>query len=57
MHYRVWRDDRNWVTVDEEEYFENLVKLVEVHSDINNCIYQSRFNQRAMFEALLSCMW
>ncbi len=24
------RDDRNWVTVDDEEYFENLFKLVEV---------------------------
>jgi len=29
-HYRVMRDDRNWVTVDDEEYFENLFKLVEV---------------------------
>lgn len=24
------RDDRNWVTVDDEEYFENLLSLVEV---------------------------
>ena len=29
-HYRVRRDDRAWVTVDDEEYFENLFKLVEV---------------------------
>ena len=29
-HYRVRKDDRGWVTVDDEEYFENLVKLVEV---------------------------
>lgn len=28
-HYRVRRDDRAWVTVDDEEYFENLFKLVE----------------------------
>ncbi len=29
-HYRVWRDDRAWVTVDHVDYFENLFKLVEV---------------------------
>ena len=28
-HYRVCKHQRNWVTVDDEEYFENLVKLVE----------------------------
>ena len=31
-HYRVRRNDSNWVTVDDEEYFENLVKLVEVQT-------------------------
>ena len=29
-HYRVQRNEKNWVTVDDEEFFENLVKLVEV---------------------------
>ena len=29
-YYRIARDNRNYVTVDEEEYFENLVKLIEV---------------------------
>lgn len=29
-HYRVWRDTRGWVAVDDEEYFENLAKLVKV---------------------------
>ncbi|XP_003386644.1 PREDICTED: tyrosine-protein kinase CSK-like [Amphimedon queenslandica] len=28
-HYRVRRNEKNWVTVDDEEYFENLVSLVE----------------------------
>ena len=32
-HYRVRRDERSWVTVDDEEYFENLFKLVEVRSN------------------------
>ena len=31
-HYRVQRNDISWVTIDSEEYFENLVKLVEVCS-------------------------
>ena len=35
-HYRVMRDKRNWVTVDDEEYFENLFKLVEVSHSFNN---------------------
>ena len=36
-HYRVRRDHRGWVTVDDEEYFENLVKLVEVRPrDLSN---------------------
>ena len=30
QHYRVQRNENSWVTVDGEEYFENLVKLVEV---------------------------
>ena len=30
VHYRIRRDDNSWVTVDDEEFFENLVKLVEV---------------------------
>jgi len=29
-HYRVRRDERGWVAVDNEEYFENLVNLVKV---------------------------
>lgn len=29
-HYQIQRDSRDWVSVDGEEYFENLVKLVEV---------------------------
>ena len=29
-HYRVRRNDDGWVTVDGKQYFENLVKLVEV---------------------------
>ena len=29
-HYRVRRNENSWVTVDDEDYFENLVKLVEV---------------------------
>ncbi len=29
-HYRVRRNKKNFVTVDDEEYFENLFKLVEV---------------------------
>ncbi len=29
-HYRVRRNKKNMVTVDDEEYFENLFKLVEV---------------------------
>ena len=29
-HYLVRRNDNGWVTIDDEEYFENLVKLVEV---------------------------
>lgn len=29
-HYRVWRDKRGWVAVDDGEYFENLAKLVKV---------------------------
>jgi c-src tyrosine kinase len=37
-HYRVRRDDRNWVTVDDEEYFENLVALVEV-SRVNDSFF------------------
>ena len=34
QNYRIRRNDKGWVTVDEEEYFENLVKLVEVHIHI-----------------------
>ena len=30
QHYQIQRNDRDWVTADGEEYFENLVKLVEV---------------------------
>ena len=30
--YRVRRDDRGWVTADDEEYFENLVELVKVRN-------------------------
>ena len=29
-HYRVRRDERTWVTVDDDQFFENLFKLVEV---------------------------
>ena len=35
-HYRVMRDKKNWVTVDDEEYFENLFKLVEVSQQFPN---------------------
>ncbi len=34
-HYRVRRNKKNFVTVDDEEYFENLFKLVEVRK--NGC--------------------
>ena len=30
QHYRLRRNDNCWVTVDDMQYFENLVKLVEV---------------------------
>ena len=29
-HYRILRNNNSWVTVDEEEWFENLVELVKV---------------------------
>ena len=29
-HYRVRRDKKGWVAVEDEEYFENLANLVEV---------------------------
>lgn len=29
-HYRVRRDERGWVAVDDEEYFKNLANLVKV---------------------------
>lgn len=29
-HYRLRRNDKSCVTVDDEEYFENLIKFVEV---------------------------
>ena len=36
QHYRVLKDNRGWVTVDDEQYFENLFKLVEVNTtDLN----------------------
>ena len=28
-HYHVHKDQRDWFTVDDEKYFENLVKLIE----------------------------
>ena len=31
-HYRVRRNDAGEVTVDDEEFFENLLKLVEVRT-------------------------
>jgi hypothetical protein len=37
-HYRVRRDERAWVTVDDEEYFENLFKLVAVKYLYLSCI-------------------
>ena len=40
-HYRVRRDQRTWVTVDDEEYFENLFKLVEVR-DFGNGLVSGR---------------
>ena len=31
-HYQIQRNHKDWVSVDGDEYFENLVKLVEVTS-------------------------
>ncbi len=40
QHYQIQRDSRDWVTADGDEYFENLVKLVEVHNTlINRIVY------------------
>ena len=36
-HYQIQRDKRDWVSVDGEEYFENLVKLVEVRLGYFHC--------------------
>ena len=30
VHYRIRRNDCSWVTVDDEKFFENLGKLVQV---------------------------
>ena len=47
-HYRVRRDDRAWVTVDDEEYFENLFKLVEVKCCSTDSIPYLYSNERVV---------
>lgn len=54
-HYRVRRDGRNWVTVDDEEYFENLVKLVEVRLvAIVTCTYCGMLSKDSGFSSVSS---
>ena len=53
-HYRVRRDERTWVTVDDEEYFENLFKLVEVKLLIQCNVRESSYTCRSRAVSIAS---